>query len=131
MYIIVQFCFFTEKLLNTSASGKVSKFYFNKYNYSNIVVNGNFKSPFFKGKLTVNDPNLLMDFEGLVDISKKENKYDFHTKIDYANLNKLHFMSDSISIFKGDINMKVAGTLGSYLDQKVNVITGDLIPTEA
>jgi hypothetical protein len=27
--------------------------------------------------------------------------------------------------------MKVAGTLGSYLDQKVNIITGDLMPTEA
>jgi hypothetical protein len=112
---------FTEKLLNTSASGKVSKFYFNKYNYSNIVVNGNFKSPFFKGKLTVNDPNLLMDFEGLVDISKKENKYDFHTKIDYANLNKLHFMSDSISIFKGDIKMDISGNSIDNLQGIVNV----------
>jgi len=30
-----------------------------------------------------------------------------------------------------NINMKVAGTLGSYLDQKVNIITGVLMPTEA
>ena len=30
-----------------------------------------------------------------------------------------------------NINMKVAGTLGSYLDQKVNIITGDLMQTEA
>lgn len=112
---------FTEKLLNTSASGKVSKLFYNHYNYSNIIVNGNFKSPLFKGKVNINDPNLLMDFEGLVDISKKDNKYDFQTKIDYANLNKLHFIKDSISIFKGDINMKVAGNSINNLHGIINI----------
>ena len=112
---------FTEKLLNTSASGKVSKFYYNRYNYTNIVVNGNFKAPIFKGKLNINDPNLLMDFEGLADISKKDNKYDFHAKIDYANLRKLNFIKDSISIFKGDINMKISGNSIDNLQGIVNI----------
>ncbi|MBC7438606.1 MAG: translocation/assembly module TamB, partial [Flavobacterium sp.] len=112
---------FTEKLLNTSASGKVSKFYYNRYNYSNIVVNGNFKAPIFKGKLNINDPNLLMDFEGLADISKKDNKYDFHAKIDYANLRKLNFIKDSISIFKGDINMNISGNSIDNLQGIVNI----------
>lgn len=112
---------FTKKYLNTSASGKISKLYYNRYTYSNIVVNGNFKMPIFKGKAKINDPNLLLDFEGLVDINKKDYNYDFHVKIDYANLNKLNFIKDSISVFKGDINMKIAGNSIDNLQGIINI----------
>jgi hypothetical protein len=47
-----------------------------------------------------------MDFDGLIDLSKKENSYDFRIKVDYANLK---FVSDSISNFKGDVLVQVAG----------------------
>ncbi|MET0760477.1 MAG: translocation/assembly module TamB domain-containing protein, partial [Flavobacterium sp.] len=41
---------------------------------------------------------------------KKEVDYDFHAKIDYANLAKLNLMkTDSLSVFKGDISMKITG----------------------
>lgn len=101
---------FEEKYLNTSFSGDVSKLNYKGYNYSNIVLDGNFKKPIFKGKVYVNDPNLFMDFDGSMNLGSKENQYDFHTKIDYANLVKLRLVtSDSISIFKGDIKMKIAG----------------------
>jgi hypothetical protein len=33
---------------------------------------------------SVNDPNLIMDFDGLIDLSKKRNSYDFRIKVDYA-----------------------------------------------
>ncbi|WP_245569868.1 translocation/assembly module TamB domain-containing protein [Flavobacterium soli] len=100
---------FTKKYLNTLVSGTVSKLYYNKYTYTNIKLEGNFKTPIFKGKVNVNDPNLFMDFDGLVDLSKKDLRYDFHTKIDYADLKKLNFMKDSISVFKGDIEMNISG----------------------
>jgi uncharacterized protein YifN (PemK superfamily) len=50
-----------------------------------------------------------MDFDGLIDLSKKENSYDFHIKVAYANLKKLQFVTDSISNFKGDVIVQVAG----------------------
>lgn len=100
---------FTKKYLNTLVSGTVSKLYYNKYTYTNIKLEGNFKTPIFKGKVNVNDPSLFMDFDGLVDLSKKDLRYDFHTKIDYADLKKLNFMKDSISVFKGDIEMNISG----------------------
>ena len=49
------------------------------------------------------------DFDGAVNFSKKEYAYDFHTKIDYADLRKLNFVKDSVSIFKGDVVMKISG----------------------
>ena len=96
--------------LNTSLSGDVYKLNYKGYNYTNIVVNGKFKNPIFQGKLNVNDPNLFMDFDGLVNLEKKEINYNFNANIDFANLKKLNLVEkDSISVFKGNIEMIVSG----------------------
>lgn len=101
---------FTKDLINTKIDGKVSKIQYNNYNYSDITLKGIFKNPYFSGKIHVNDPNLFMDFDGLVDVSKRENVYNFEAKIDYANLYKLNLIkSDTTSIFKGDITAKLIG----------------------
>lgn len=115
---------FTQKYLNTSFVGDIYKVYYNGYNYSKIIVDGSFRQPIFKGKVFVNDPNLFMDFNGTVDLSKKENIYDFHTKIDYANLVKLNFIKDSISVFKGEI---VVNATGNSFDN----LKGNLVMTNA
>jgi hypothetical protein len=100
---------FTEKYLNTVIKGDVQKFNYNNYTYSNIVLNGNFKLPHYKGKLSVNDPNLNMTFDGLIDLSRRDSKYDFHINVENADLHKLKFMKDSVSVFKGDVVVQVSG----------------------
>ncbi|WP_396157382.1 translocation/assembly module TamB domain-containing protein [Flavobacterium sp.] len=115
---------FTQKYINTSFAGDVFQLKFNGYNYTKIIVDGSFKQPIFKGKFYVNDPNLFMDFSGILDLSKKENIYDFNTKIDYANLDKLNFIKDSIAVFKGDIVVKANGN-------SIDNLKGDFILTNA
>jgi len=115
---------FTRKYLNTTFVGDVSEVKYNGYNYTKIIVDGSFKEPMFKGKFYINDPNLFMDFNGTVDLSKKENIYDFHSKVDYANLVKLNFMKDSISVFKGDIVVKASGN-------SFDNLKGDFVLTNA
>jgi hypothetical protein len=115
---------FVEKYINTKFSGEVKSMTYNGYTYKNILADGGFKKPIFKGKINVNDPNLFLDFDGIVDLSKKENIYDFHAKVDYANLKKLNFMSDAVSVFKGDIVMKISGS-------SLNNMKGDAIITNA
>ncbi|MDR6759976.1 hypothetical protein J2Y38_000155 [Flavobacterium sp. 2755] len=100
---------FTEKYLNTIVKGDIAKLDYNKYTYSNIVVNGNFKLPYYKGQISVNDPNLNLTFDGLVDLSKKESRYDFHINVENSDLRKLKFISDSISHFKGDAVVQLTG----------------------
>lgn len=100
---------FSEKYLDTSLKGDVSKFAYNGYNYKNIKINGNFKLPLYKGSIVIDDPNLKMNFDGLVNLSNKESKYDFQIKVDNAELNKLHFVNDSISKFNGDAIVDVQG----------------------
>lgn len=100
---------FSKKYLNTVVKGDIAKFNYNKYTYNNIVLNGNFKLPYYKGQLSVNDPNLSLTFDGLVDLSKRENKYDFHLNVENADLRKLKIVSDSISYFRGGAVVSVTG----------------------
>jgi hypothetical protein len=111
---------FTKKNINTSFAGDIFQLKYNGYNYTKIIVDGSFKQPIFKGKFYINDPNLFMDFSGILDLSKKENIYDFHSKIDYANLVKLNFIKDSISVFRGDIVVKATGN--SFDNLKGNLL---------
>jgi hypothetical protein len=101
---------FTQKYLNTKLKGNLKSVYYNKYNYKNIVVDGTMDKAIFKGNITTNDPNLQMDFDGILNLSNQEKKYDFHANVEYANLDKLGlYTADSIAVFRGDITMKVQG----------------------
>ncbi|OXA84144.1 DUF490 domain-containing protein [Flavobacterium hibernum] len=112
---------FTEKYLNTIIKGDIAKLDYNKYTYNNIVVNGNFKLPYYKGQVSINDPNLNLTFDGLVDLSKRESKYDFHINVENADLRKLKFVSDSISYFRGDAIVAVSGNSIENLQGSVSI----------
>jgi hypothetical protein len=115
---------FTEKYLDTKMSGKISQFTFNGYTYSNIEADGKFKKPIFDGKLNINDPNVMLDFKGKVDLSKAENVYDFNARIDYVNLKKLNFINEEVAVFRGDVSMKVKGNT-------INNLNGDVYISNA
>lgn len=102
---------FTPETVSTLLEGTINSFEFENYTYTNIEVEGNLKNPKFNGKLKINDPNLKMDFDGLLDASKEFNQYDFDANIEYAELNKLKlFTRDSVSVFAGKIKMDMEGT---------------------
>ncbi len=124
MNVVVDGKGFVEKYLDVQFSGGVQSIYFNGYNYRNILADGSFKKPIFKGKVNVNDPNLFFDFDGIVDLSRKENKYDFHARVDYANLRSLNFISNDVAVFRGDVVMKMTGN-------SLNNMKGDVVFTNA
>ncbi|RYJ42500.1 DUF490 domain containing protein [Flavobacterium beibuense] len=101
---------FNKQSLNTIVKGDIAQMVFNGYNYKKIDIDGRMKWPYFKGIVNSNDPNLLMSFNGLVDMSKKEKEYDFHAVVDYADLAVLNIIkNDTLSIFKGDFTFKATG----------------------
>lgn len=100
---------FKQKYLDTAIKGDISQIDYKNYNYTNIVVNGTLKSPNYKGQISVNDPNLSMTFDGLLDLSKKDSRYDFHINVENADLNKLKLVKDSVSAFKGDVVVEASG----------------------
>jgi len=79
-----------DKPLQAYINGTVNKFTFNNYNYQNILINGSCMNKRFSGELNIQDPNLDMEFKGLVDLSVEPWLYDFHANIIDANLFALH-----------------------------------------
>ena len=100
---------FKREFLNTAIIGDISQIEYKNYNYTNIVVNGTLKSPNYKGQIAINDPNLTMTFDGLLDLSKKDSRYDFHINVENADLNKLKLVKDPTSFFKGDVVVQASG----------------------
>ena len=100
---------FKRKFLDTAIKGDISQIEFNNYNYTNIVVNGTLKSPNYKGQISVNDPNLSMTFDGSLDLTKKDSRYDFHINVENADLHKLKLIKDTVSVFRGDVIVQASG----------------------
>jgi len=100
---------FVAESLNTELIGEIYKLEYNQYEYNKIKVSGILKDQLFDGTLLCNDDNFRFDFKGLADFGGRENKFNFIAAVDYADLKKLNFIQDSISIFKGHINMDIEG----------------------
>ena len=100
---------FVQKTLNTEVIGEVYTIGFNNYEYQNIKVSGILKDQLFDGSLTVDDENLKFDFDGLADFASARNDFNFNANVEYADLKRLNFINDSVSIFTGNVNMDVTG----------------------
>ncbi|MBN1597691.1 MAG: translocation/assembly module TamB [Bacteroidales bacterium] len=74
--------------------GRIDKFTYRNYPYRNIEINGAIANKKFNGSLKASDPNLSMEFNGLVDLSGKQGVYDFDANVIDANLYELN-ISDS------------------------------------
>ena len=102
---------FTQKTVDTALGGVISSFSFQGYDYKNITLQGALKDPVFNGDLSIDDPNIQLDFKGLVDVSKSFNQYDFQADVHFAELNKLQLVKrDSISVFAGKVVVDMDGT---------------------
>ncbi|RIV74425.1 translocation/assembly module TamB [Flagellimonas aequoris] len=100
---------FVAESLNTEVRGEIYKLEYNNYEYNKIKVSGILKDQLFDGILLCNDDNFRFDFKGLADFGGRENKFNFVAAVDYADLKELNFIDDSISIFKGHVNMDIEG----------------------
>ena len=100
---------FVKDKLNTEVIGEVYSIDFNNYEYKNLKVSGILKEQLFDGSIFSNDNNLKFNFKGLADFGKDQNNFNFIANVDYANLKKLNFINDSVSIFKGNVNIDISG----------------------
>ncbi|MEE9361081.1 MAG: translocation/assembly module TamB domain-containing protein [Cellulophaga sp.] len=114
---------FVQETLNTEVIGEVYTADFNGYQYKNLKVSGVLKEQLFDGSVVSNDENVKFNFKGLADFSSERHNFNFIASVDYADLKKLNFIKDSVSIFKGNVNMDISGN-------SVDNIIGDIKFTE-
>jgi hypothetical protein len=101
---------FVKERLNTEVIGQIYSIEFNKYTYQDLRVSGIIKDQLFDGSLISNDENLKFNFKGLANVAETRNNFNFIASVDYADLKKLNFIKDSVSIFKGNLSMDITGT---------------------
>lgn len=102
---------FNTDALDTAIDGKITGIDFNDYKYSDIRLNGNLQHPLFDGKVISKDENLDMTFNGLVDVSRSLNRYQFSSTINYADLHAINWVErDTLSILKGKMDVDLSGT---------------------
>ncbi len=112
---------FTQDNVNTEISGNIASFEFEGYKYQKIKVLGNLKNPLFDGALSIDDPNLKMEFTGIIDASTENNKLDFKMDVEFAELNQLNLVGrDSISVFTGNVVVEMEGTTIDDVEGTIN-----------
>lgn len=89
---------FTEESADFQLDGKISHIKIKDYDYKNIITNARFRSQFFNGNLTINDPNLKFEAEGSIDFSKDNDLVKMKARLDTALLHNLGLSKDYFSI---------------------------------
>ncbi|HZV69424.1 MAG TPA: translocation/assembly module TamB domain-containing protein [Saprospiraceae bacterium] len=90
----------TPESLSADLSTVISSITYKKYTYQNIRLEGQISGKLFNGTLDINDPNMVMHFEGNVDLKGERPKLDFITRIDSVRFSQLGF---------GDIPVSISG----------------------
>ena len=88
----------TEKSADFFLNGKINSIGIRGYDYINISTNARFASQLFNGKLTIDDPNLQFNAEGTIDLRKGIDRVKIRATLDTAQLDKLGFVNDHLSI---------------------------------
>jgi hypothetical protein len=94
----------------------------NNYTYRNIDIRGSLKDEKFDGLLASKDPNLLLDFNGLIDFSDSLPSFDFTSTVHHANLYATHLLArDSILSLSTRISVKFTGTNIDNIDGDITL----------
>ncbi len=95
---------FTEEAADFRLNGSISHFKIRNYDYSHITTNARFRSQFFNGALTIDDPNLKFNAIGSIDLRNNENLVNVRAQLDTLLLHNLglarepFFLSSQIDI---------------------------------
>ena len=97
----------------------VSQIQLNRYNYHKLQMDGTVTGKEFEGKISLNDENAVLDFDGLVNLNPNQERYKFKLNVKGADLQKLKFTKKDARIafvaaadLKGGTVSEMNGTAG-------------------
>ncbi len=89
----------TLETIDTDIDGTIHSIWLNKYDYTGIRLEGEFAEKMFSGMATVNDPNLVLDFNGVIDLADTAlPKFSFKSNVKKSNLHELKLMNDTMTL---------------------------------
>lgn len=89
---------FTLEEIDTQIKGKVASVKYNGYHYNDLIVNGNVRAKEFNGELSMDDPNLDFDFNGIVNLNDSIPQYEFTLDLRALDLQALNFANEDMQL---------------------------------
>ncbi len=86
------------RALTARVDADVSELFLNNYVYHGLTIGGIFSDRMFEGRVDLEDENLVLGFDGLVNLSPGKEHYDFKLDLQGADLNELNFSEKDIRI---------------------------------
>ncbi len=114
---------FNADNLNVRLTGQIHSIEFRNYNYQQLKVAGNFSNQMFNGSFVVDDPNIFLDFGGVIDYKEKTPELNFTAEVKNANLSKLNiYQRDSLfhSLLSTEIKVNGKGTSLANIEGEIN-----------
>lgn len=98
--------------VDANFNGSIFSLHLHNYTYHNIKADAHIKNQLFDGKLSINDPNLKLDFNGQVNFSGKVPEMDFTANLTHAKLGKLKLynMQDTLSNLSTTARINLTGS---------------------
>jgi len=109
--------------LDIRLTGEINLFEFREYEYNDITIAGNFINKMFSGGIEINDPNVFLEFGGVVDLRQKIPRLNFTAQIDNANLTQLNlYQRDTLlnSIVSTVIHVDGIGSNAGNIEGEIN-----------
>lgn len=114
---------FPGNRFRTKLKGIVDSVEINRYMFHRANLDGTFTEKAYDGLVRIDDPNLRMDFAGLVDFTRKVPEFDFTLNVPRANLFPLHLeKEDSAATFSCLVLANFTGASIDSLNGRINLL---------
>ena len=106
--------------ITAKVDGIIEQLFLHNYNYRNIQVAGTLKNNAYDGNVSVEDPNIKLDFSGRLDFSRKPAEFDFSLNIPRIQPYNLH-------LIRGDSMLTASALLiANFVGSSIDSVNGDL-----
>jgi hypothetical protein len=95
------------KTVTANIRVEASEIFLNRYDYHNLSLNGNITGLGYEGKISLNDENIVFDYDGKVNFNPGQEQFKFLMNVKGADLQKLNFTRDDFRIgFLAEADLK-------------------------
>lgn len=114
-----------KETIDGKFDGKISRWLLNSYNYQDITLNGQLNNKRFDGNIVVDDPNLKLNFSGVLNLNEEVPVFDFLLHLQQADLVALNLDSiNSVSNVRFDMAANFSGNRMDNIDGLIQVFGG-------
>ena len=110
--------------LELKLNGNIADMELFGYNYSQIAVAGALSNKMFNGSLQVNDPNVSLDFLGMVSFEEEIPVFNFNATVAEANLTALNLYSrleEAESVLSANMSINASGANPDNIQGQFNL----------